>query len=257
MMDPIYYRQQGSGPTVILIHGFPMNHEVWNNFAKKLSASVQVVTVDLPGFGESPALPNGFSLEDVAKTVYAWIKDKNYYKPVIVGHSLGGYVALAIAEEDLDLMAGMCLFHSTAVADSQEKKDSRNKVLELIDKKGVEAFTSNFIGQLYADPKHSSIAHVKKIAVRSSKDAVAGYTKAMRDRKDRTGVLNRFPRPIFFLSGEKDQGISPESVKQQALNNRLAEVTILQNVAHMGMFEEENVCLEKIEKFVGQCQVTS
>lgn len=257
MMDPIYYRQQGNGPTVILIHGFPMNHEVWNNFAKKLSASMHIVSVDLPGFGKSPALPTGFSLEEVAKTVYAWIKDKNYDKPVIVGHSLGGYVALAIAEEDLDLMSGMCLFHSTAVADSQEKKESRNKVLEFIDKKGVEAFSSNFIGQLYADPKHSSIALVKKIAVKSSKDAVAGYTKAMRDRKDRTGVLNRFPRPILFLSGEKDQGISPESVKRQALNSSHAEVTILQNVAHMGMFEAENVCLEKIEKFVGQCQVTS
>lgn len=255
-METLYHREQGSGPTLILIHGFPMNQQVWNDFAEKLSGNFQVVTLDLPGFGKSNALPHPFSIKDVAAVVLQWILDKKYSRPVIAGHSLGGYVALALADLDIEIMWGMCLFHSTALSDAEEKRQSRNKVLEFIDKQGVHAFTSNFIGQLYADPQHSSITRVKNIAVQSSKQAVTGYTEAMRDRPDLTGLLRRFPRPILFLAGEKDPGIPAGSIRQQAALCADADVAILPEVAHMGMFESEGVCLKKMIDFVEKCRVT-
>lgn len=255
-MDTISYREQGSGPTVILIHGFPMNQQVWNDVAEKLSDSLKVVTLDLPGFGKSPGLANPFSLENVAGIVLQWIGEKKYDKPVIVGHSLGGYVALALADQDANVFSGLCLFHSTAFADTPEKKKSREKVLEFIEKQGVQAFTSNFIGQLYADPQHSSIPKVKNIAVQSSRDAVVGYTLAMRDRKDRTDVLRTFPRPILFLAGEKDQLIPPDSILQQATQSKQGQAVIMPEVAHMGMFESEGPSLKKILNFVEKCTVT-
>lgn len=255
-MDSINYLEQGTGPTVILIHGFPMNQQVWKDFAEKLSDAMKVVTIDLPGFGKSPGLAAGFTLEDVATIVRSWILMRKYRQPIIVGHSLGGYVTLALAEQDRDMLGGICLFHSTALSDSEEKKRSRDKTLQFIEKQGVEAFTSNFIGQLYADPQHSSITKVKNIAVQSSKDTVVGYTRAMRDRKDRRDVLRTFPRPILFLAGEKDQGIPPETIHQQALLNKQAEAEILPEVAHMGMFEAEGACLKKIFNFIEICAVT-
>lgn len=257
MNDLLHSREQGTGPTVILLHGFPMNLHVWDEMAEKLSDSYHVVTVDLPGFGKSPGLPDGFTLEDVARTLYRWISEKGFSKPVITGHSLGGYVTLALAEQEPDSLAGICLFHSTAVADSEEKKQARNKALEFIDKQGVEAFTSNFISQLYADAQHSSVTHVKKIAVQSSRTAVKGYTVAMRDRKDRTGVLAGFPRPVLFLAGEKDALIPAETIRHQASLNPLAQAVILPAVAHMGMFEAEGSCLKHIQKFIQKCVVTS
>jgi pimeloyl-ACP methyl ester carboxylesterase len=255
-MEPLHHREQGSGPSLILIHGFPMNQQIWNDFAEKLSANFKVVTIDLPGFGKSQVLPDGFSIRDVASVVRQWILENKYSRPVIAGHSLGGYVALALADIDPELMSGLCLFHSTAMADSQEKKASRNKVLEFIEKQGVHAFTSNFIGQLYADPQHSSITRVKNIAVQSSQEAVTGYTKAMRDRPDMTALLRRFPKPILFISGEKDSGIPAASVRQQAEFCADAEVVILPEVAHMGMFESEGLCLKKLGNFVEKCGVT-
>ncbi|MEX2230771.1 MAG: alpha/beta hydrolase [Cyclobacteriaceae bacterium] len=255
-MDSINYLEQGSGHTVILIHGFPMNQQVWTNFASRLSESLKVVTIDLPGFGKSPSLPPGFALEDVARIVLDWISEKKYNQPIIIGHSLGGYVTLALVEQDRDMPGGICLFHSTAHADSAEKKQSRGKVLDFIEKQGVQAFTSNFIGQLYADPQHSSITKVKNIAVQSSKETVVGYTRAMRDRKDRTNVLRSFPRPILFLAGEKDQGIPPETIHQQVALTKQAEAEILPEVAHMGMFEAEGACLKKLLDFIEKCAVT-
>lgn len=256
MKEILNYREQGSGPTVILLHGFPMNLHVWDDLAEKLSDSFHVVTADLPGFGKSPGLPEGFTLEDVARTLFRWISEKHFSKPVIVGHSLGGYVTLALAEQKPDSLAGMCLFHSTALADSEEKKQSRTKVLEFIDKQGVEAFTSNFISQLYADPQHSSITRVKNIAVQSSRRTVEGYTIAMRDRKDRTELLKRFSRPILLLAGEKDAGIPVETIRRQAALNPLAEAIILPEVAHMGMFESERTCLKQLQKFIQKSVVT-
>ena len=117
-MNSINHREQGNGPTVILIHGFPMNLHVWDEFSDKLDDHLHVVTIDLPGFGKSPRLPDGFSIDDVASIVLHWIREKKYVNPVVVGHSLGGYVALAMAEQDRQFMGGLCLFHSTARADS-------------------------------------------------------------------------------------------------------------------------------------------
>jgi pimeloyl-ACP methyl ester carboxylesterase len=257
MKTTLHYREQGTGPTVIFIHGFPMNLEVWNDFANNLSLSFHVVTVDLPGFGKSPSLQSGFSLEEVARKLSEWIQERKYRNPVVVGHSLGGYVTLALAALDVNPIAGMCLFHSTALPDSEEKKESRNKVLEFIEKQGVEAFTANFIGPLFANPQHAAVNDVKKIAVKSSKEAVRDYTVAMRDRKDQTGLIKTFQKPILFLAGEKDPGIPPDTIKKQADSNKLAESVILPGVAHMGMFESPGDCQEKIQKFVTRCLVTS
>lgn len=255
-MGPINYREAGSGQPLMLIHGFPMNLHVWESVVEKLSDEFHVITPDLPGFGKSAGLPAGFSIEDVARSMLQFLKEKSFSMPVVVGHSLGGYVTLAMAEQQPDALAGFCLFHSTALPDSEEKKSSRNKVLEFIDKQGVHAFTSNFIAGLYADAQHSSITKVKNIAVTASAETVIGYTKAMRDREDRTHVLRSFPGPMLLLAGEKDQGIPPESILQQASLNEKAEGIILPGVAHMGMFEAEPMSLKKISAFVKKCAVT-
>jgi pimeloyl-ACP methyl ester carboxylesterase len=162
-----------------------------------------------------------------------------------------------MAEQDRNFAGGLCLFHSTARADSEEKKQSRDKTLDFIEKQGVQAFTSNFIGQLYADPRHSSITEVKNIAVQSSKETVVGYTRAMRERKDRTGLLKDFPKPILFLAGEKDQAIPADTILEQASLSKNAEAVILPDVGHMGMFEAEGPCLKKIFDFIQKCSVTS
>ena len=255
-MDILNYREQGSGPTVILLHGFPLNHQMWNDFAEKLSDSVQVVSLDLPGFGKSRGLPEAFSLEDVGRMLVDWLRKKHYTRPVIVGHSMGGYIALAMAALEPTAAAGLCLFHSTALADSAEKKQSRNKVLEFIEKQGVQAFTSNFVSQLYADAQHSSIPTVKSIAVQSSRETVVGYTMAMRDRKDRTDLLRTFPNPILFLAGEKDQLIPRDSIEKQLALCKRGDAVILPEVAHMGMFESAGPCVKKILDFVEKCTVT-
>jgi pimeloyl-ACP methyl ester carboxylesterase len=252
-MTRLNFHKSGKGEQVILIHGFPMNSAVWQNSVVELSKNFTVFTIDLPGFGKSPALGSAFTISDVAENILEWMEDEQISNSVVIGHSLGGYVTLSMADKKPDSLAGFGLFHSTAYADTAEKKQSRVKAIEFIDKNGVQAFTSNFIAPLFVDQQHPAIARIRQIATQSSAEAVKGYTLAMRDRPDLTSVLKRFNNPILFLAGEKDNGIPSETILKQSVLSQNSEVHVLEGVAHMGMFENPSETTRIIAAFCAKC----
>ena len=250
-MTNLHFTDSGKkGDVIMLIHGFPVHQQMWDDFAARLSTSFRVITIDLPGFGGSAPLPSSsFTIDDVANHILAWMATQKLENITVVGHSLGGYVALAMVNIKPDIFNGLVLFHSTAYADNDEKKQSRNKVLDFIAKNGVLAFTAGFVSPLYADPNHPSIEKVKTLAMQASQLAVTGYTAAMRDRPDRTHVLKEFPRPVLFIAGEKDSVITPDSISKQAPLNAQAEVRVIRGVGHMGMLENPVETLEAVKQF--------
>lgn len=237
-MASISYHEQGKGPTLLLLHGFPFHQEIWQDIIQPLAKSLHVVTIDLPGFGKSPLLKASFSIDDVAREIVVWMSEKGIKRPVVAGHSLGGYVALSMAHQFPETVSALVLLHSTAVADNEEKKKSRDKALEFISSNGVKAFTSNFIKPLFSNPEHPAIEKVKRISSQASEEAVSGYVKAMRDRSDRTSVLKTFPRPVLIVGGEKDPGIPVDSLEEQKNLNPEISLHILKDTAHMGMYEQ-------------------
>ena len=251
-MTDLFFEQRGKGSNVILIHGFPMHHKVWDSFSARFTNSYKVITPDLPGFGKSPLLSPGFSLAQVADQLIQLVLEKSFGDSVLIAHSLGGYVALAMAEKRPDLFRGLGLFHSTAYADSEEKKTSRNKAVEFINKNGAKAFATNFITPLFSDPHHGAIEKVKSIAAESKEGAVIGYTLAMRDRPDQTKTLKSFKKPTLFLAGEKDPGIPVDSIHRQAAECQKPEIHVLSNVAHMAMFERPEEAASKINSFLSK-----
>ena len=151
-MTTIFSREEGKGKPILLIHGFPFHQEIWDDYVERLSDEFRVILVDLPGFGKSAPLKSPFTLDQVADTLLDFLAENNLKKIALVGHSLGGYVALAMVKKRPDFFASLVLFHSTAYADSAEKKESRSKVVEFVKKNGALAFTSGFIPPLFADP---------------------------------------------------------------------------------------------------------
>ncbi|MEJ7646037.1 MAG: alpha/beta hydrolase [Chryseolinea sp.] len=249
-MSILFSRQRGKGKALIFIHGFPMHQAIWDDFGEKFIEKYTVISIDLPGFGKSQALPENFSLDDVADEVIAFVLAHKLSDSVLVGHSLGGYVALYVLEKRPDLFSKLILFHSTAYADTNERKASRNKVIDFVKKNGAIAFTSSFIEPLFADPQHEGIERVRQIAATTSAETVIGYTKAMRDRREQLKTLISFEKPTLLLGGEKDQGIPVESLKEQANSSQKAQIHILQNVAHMGMFESAGEAVTRIKEFL-------
>jgi len=251
-MSSLSFKRLGKGKPIILMHGFPMNQTVWEDFVPLLTHHFEVITVDLPGFGESPLPQQPFSIDQVADIVLGWLAAEKILGSTLIGHSLGGYVALAMLEKQPALFSGLGLFHSTALADSEEKKESRLKVVEFIEKNGVLAFTSNFIPPLFANQNHKAIDAVRNIAVQSSESAVTGYTLAMRNRPDRTEVLKKLEVPILFLAGEADPGIPVNSILKQSEYCKSPQVHFLKQVAHMGMFENPKEAANLIRSFVSR-----
>lgn len=246
----VFSEQAGSGPPVVLLHGFPMNHLVWKDVVPAIAMSYTVFTPDLPGLGNSPLPPGEFALEAVGGYMNDWAEENGITGAVLVGHSLGGYVALEMVRQQPHRYAGLVLFHSTAYADTAEKKESRTRVLNFIGEHGVLAFTSGFIPPLFADPKHPSISFVKGITMKAGEEAVRGYTIAMRERPDNTSVLRNYDGGILLIGGEQDQGISVSALEDQVKMTRYGKLEILSGAAHMGMFERSEIALAALKDFL-------
>jgi len=235
----IFYTDQGKGFPVLLIHGFCETHEIWNSFSKELAKNFRVVSIDLPGFGNSNLFSSPFSLTDVGDKVLEFLKSLQINSCISIGHSLGGYVTLAMVEKQPELFKAFGLFHSTAYPDSEDKKLSRNKVIEFVTKHGVKTFIESFIPPLFYNQSNQHIQTLVKLASQTKEETLVAYVKAMRDRPNRAPVLEQFKGSILFIAGEKDAGISPDSVKKQAELAFEPTLHIMTDVAHMGMFESE------------------
>lgn len=246
----IFYTDEGKGYPVVLIHGFCETHEIWKNFSKELSKDFRVLSVDLPGFGKSKLLPEGFSITDVGIQLVTWLKSLQVSSCVTIGHSLGGYVALAMAEQQPKLLQAFGLFHSTALADSEEKKESRNKVIEFVVKHGVVPFVESFIPPLFFDQTNSNIQSVVTRASQTRPETLMAYVRAMRDRPNRTAVLKSFAGRVLFIAGEKDNGIPLDSITKQANMTANPVLHTLPLAGHMGMFEAPGRTVEMVRTFV-------
>ena len=246
----IFYTDQGKGFPVVLIHGFCETHEVWTRFAQQLSKDFRVISVDLPGFGTSKSLQEGFSVANAAAKINELLIQLEIPKCIPIGHSLGGYVTLEMVNQQESMFAGFGLFHSTAYADSDERKTARNKVIEFVSKNGVPAFIETFIPPLFYDKANPDIPFAVAMALQTTQEALIGYARAMRDRKDLTSVIKKFNNPIIFIAGEKDTVIPPETLQKQAELAAKPHLYVISNVAHMGMFEKESETLNLTRGFL-------
>ncbi len=248
-MSTIFYRKLGNGHPVILIHGFCETHEIWNGFAETLSKKCEVFSIDLPGFGESPLPSTPFSIDEVGVEVFEWISQKKIRNPIVIGHSLGGYVTLALAKKQPESFAGIGLFQSTAYPDTEEKKSNRNKVIEFVKAHGIDPYIDTYVPGLFLDKKHSAIPLVDKIARKTSKEALLGYTAAMRDRSSSIDFIKNYQKPMLLLGGDQD-AIIPAAVTQEL--GRLAPrsiVHLLKDTGHMAMYERPHEAVMAVEKF--------
>jgi pimeloyl-ACP methyl ester carboxylesterase len=232
---------------VILLHGFGEDSSIWNGFVPFLQKDFYILTPDYA------RLSNLQSIEEYADFVHAKIVEKNIEKCVMIGHSMGGYIALAFAEKYPEMLTGLGLFHSTSFADSDEKKSARTKNIDFIDKRGAEQFIKTSTPNLYAEnfqKQHPEIIE-KHIEYASTlpKEALMAGMKAMRDRPDRRQVLKSLRCQVMFIIGEKDKSVSPEDAKSQIMMPKYFSSSILDEVAHMGMIEEPEDCLKFVIKF--------
>ena len=131
---PIHYNYVGIGPTAVLLHGFLESSKMWDPLLPELSKSRKIITIDLPGLGESGVISEIHSMELIAEVVHEILENLQITIATFVGHSMGGYVTLAYAEMFSDRVEKIVLLNSTPIADSGEKKVIRDRSIEIINR---------------------------------------------------------------------------------------------------------------------------
>ncbi|WP_297336874.1 alpha/beta hydrolase [Algoriphagus sp.] len=251
-MSPIHFFEKGSGQSVVLIHGFCEIGAMWEDFAQELSQSFHVLCPDLPGFGKSPLPKPQISLEETAVVLEEWMEAHSIHNPIIIGHSLGGYIALALLELMGNKIKGIGLFHSTAFADDAEKKEMRNRTIQFLKKFGAEKFVSSFVPPLFSEKHREEFAdEIEKAtqqARQSTLEGLIAFTEAMRDRKDRFEVLNNFQGPKLMIAGTEDGAVKIEASRQQ--KTAFTDYVELEGTGHMGMIEEKERTLALVRNFL-------
>ncbi len=235
---PIFYRITGSGKPVVLIHGFAEDGEIWNNQIEFLKDGFILIIPDLPGTGKSELIED-MSIEGMADLIKAIIVEENISQSIIIGHSMGGYITLAIAEKYPELISAFGLCHSSAFADNEEKKAARLKSIEFIKSNGAYEFLRTTIPGLFLNPEgYKPCTDLIEKGKSFTPEALIKYYKAMIARPERIEVLKTFNGPVLFIIGEHDKAIPFEQSMQQCYLPAQSHVHILRNSAHMGMLEE-------------------
>lgn len=252
----VHYTDTGKGRVIVLIHGFLGSHEIWSEFVKKLSKRYRIITIDLPGHGQTPALGYYHSMELLAQSVKAVLNKAGVRRYVVVGHSMGGYASLAFAELYPENVSGLCLFHSTAYADTGEKKKDRDRVIRLV-KKEHKYYVSEVVTTLFAPANIEKLKpeadKVKRIASTTTKQSVINSLEGMKERKNRDRILKFAEYPILFIVGKKDSVINYETMYSQIGLCKYPSVVMLDDAGHMGFYEDAKTTVKELELFVSRC----
>ena len=234
----IHYLSEGLGPVIVLLHGYLENISMWDEIAEKLGKTNHVVRLDFPGFGKSECIEHENGMALYAEITAQLLALLNIDKYALIGHSMGGYVALELASSYPKKTSQLILFHSTAQADSEEKKTMRNRALKALSKKN--AYLKTAIKLLFPSPfqktckrqidkmiQEASILNTNGIAV-----ALAG----MRERKEHAKTVQDLTCKTTYIAGKLDPVLDSRQVKIEAQNNK-AQYIELENAGHMSHWE--------------------
>lgn len=236
----IAYTDTGKGTAIVLLHGFLENQKMWDNYIAPFSKKNRIITIDLLGHGETECLGYVHSMEDNADAVHAVLAELRIRKAIFVGHSMGGYVALAFAEMYPDSIKGLVLLNSTAKADSGERKINRDRAIKAV-KQSYKGFVSMAISNLFSENNRErlveDIENTKKDALKTPLQAIVASLEGMKIRKDREVLLHLTPYPKILILGEKDPVLDYEETKVQVENTTVELITFPDG--HMSHIENQ------------------
>ncbi len=242
-----------------MIHGFGEDGDIWDKQVEFLSAGsggkdrFHLIIPDLPGSGRSE-MTKDMSIEGMAEVIKEILDIELQNNVTVIGHSMGGYITLAFAEKYPEMLTSFGLVHSSAFADSEEKKTARLKSVEFIKKHGAYEFLKPSIAGLFGE--YWSKDHQPEIngLVEKSKnftdEAIIQYYLAMIARPDRTHVLKSFSPPILLIIGEHDNAVPLAQSMQQSYLPNHSYIHILRQSAHMGMWEETSKVNAALSEFL-------
>ena len=252
----IFFSDHGHGPAIVFLHGFLEDRTIWDAFAAPLVGKYRVIAIDLPGFGKTPSLGYIHTMELMAECIKAVMDSLSLKKYILVGHSMGGYVTLAFAELFPKQPAGFCLFHSTAMPDSEARKGDRDKAIDFV-KKYPARYIKEVVPKYFAThkrkPLQKTISRLVKSMSKTKKEGIVAALLGMKKRPNRELTLKHTSVPVLFIIGKHDSVLAWENILLLTSLPKKSFSLILEDAGHMGLYESPSETLEAIDKFAGYC----
>ncbi len=244
-----------SGPTVLLLHAYPFDHRMWLPTADRLGG-VPLLMVDAPGFGESPASNDTPSLDAYADEIVAGLGKFGIERIIPVGNSMGGYVALALAERHPELVSGIGMIGTRAEEDSVTAKAARFEAVVSMLAGGRENILTPQVEGMFTDSTRRARPEVVSQAVQWSREAsdegLSWAQRAMANRPNRVHVLENFGKPVMVMRGEVDQ-ISPAEASAQMAQAAGTEVIEVHQTSHLVPIENPGAVSRHLMTLYPQC----
>ena len=251
----IHFTSIGKGNAVVLLHGFLENSAMWNEIANILSKRNRIICIDLLGHGQSGNLGYIHSMEDQAQMVKAVLNHLRLRKYVFVGHSMGGYVALAFAKLFPESVKGLCLMNSPALPDSEEKKLSRDRAIKAV-KQNHKTFVRIAIPMLFAEKNREiflkEIEQITKEALQLSSQGIIAALEGMKIRKNQTSIYKTANFPIQMVIGKQDPALDYDSLINQTKNTKVKVIEFPDG--HMSHVENKEKLIKNLSDFIKTCQ---
>lgn len=247
----IFYEVEGTGNAIVLIHGFLENSTMWKSIIPSLSERNKVISIDLLGHGKSDCLGYVHSMELFSETVEAVLKHLKIRKYTLIGHSLGGYVALAFADKNPAKVKGLCLLNSTSNEDSEERKDIRtraNKMVQTNFESMVKISISNLFYQENVALFTSEIEILKKEALTTSLQGYMAAQEGMKMRQNRNHVLTNSHFKKLLIIGEKDPVLEAKVSIEEAKKTNTDFVVF--SGGHMSYIENKLELINTLKRFI-------
>ena len=246
----ISYTDTGKGTAIVLLHGFLENKRMWDFYVPEFAKKNRVITLDLLGHGATECLGYVHNMEDNADVVHAVLSKLRIRKAIFVGHSMGGYVALAFAELYPDIIKGLVLLNSTARADNEERKKNRDRAIKAV-KHSFVNFISLSIANLFSENNRERLAttieNIKQEALQTPLQGIVASLEGMKIRQDREVLLHLTPFPKLLILGEKDPVLNYEETKEQIENTAVQLITFPDG--HMSHIENQDQLLAVLLSF--------
>lgn len=245
----LHHEISGNGKkNLVLLHGFMENSSIWDDMEQHFSKDFTLIKIDLPGHGQSETNHNIHTIDFMAEKVKEIADFLKLEKINILGHSMGGYTALALAEKYPSNIETLTLFFSTTLADDEEKKQIRKRSIAVIDE-NFDTFVKTSIPNLFSDTERDilegKITLAKEIAKSTNKEGVKAAQLGMAERPDRTSVLENLDAKILIIAGRHDNAVKTENLLK-VIPDKTNIKTYVLDCGHNGHWEKPSICAEII-----------
>lgn len=237
-------------PTLLLLHGFPLDHTLWTPNVARLAREAEIIAPDLRGFGTNTAQPAMRTMDDLANDLFSLLDQRGIEHVIPCGLSMGGYVAMAMLERSPERLAGLILCNTRSTADTEEAKQGRENTAMEAEQKGMaviaRAMVPKVLGATTRRTKPELSATVETMIARQDARTTAAASRAMALRPDRTEVLRTFAKPALVITGSEDELMPLPTSQAMVAALPSAQLVVIPQAGHLSNLEKPEAFNEAV-----------